>query len=92
MSWPNITLPTAILGTEMHFLGMDYENALFNGDGAFRIETGRCDLARWSLLPPGEEARELLQMIAVACGGVQFLPGLSSGNRKFFLLSYGPSM
>lgn len=81
----------AFHGVDMYFLGMDYENALLNGNGTFRIETGRAGLARWSLLPPGEEAHELLQLIALGCGGVQFLPGLAC-DLSAFLRSANPPL
>ncbi len=60
----------------MYVLAISYENAARNGNGAFRIDAGRAELAKWTLLPAGEKARERIRLIALACGGVPFLSGL----------------
>lgn len=59
----------------MYLLAIGYENAARNGNGAFRIDGG-AGLAKWTLLPAGEESRERIQLIALACGGAPFVSGL----------------
>ncbi len=60
----------------MHLLHLYFENAQENGDGELCLERRTNEVAKWTLLASGQASRELLRMIAIACGGTRLLPHL----------------
>ena len=60
----------------MHLLHLYFENARENGDGELCLERRTNEVAKWTLLASGQASRELLRMIAIACGGTRLLSHL----------------
>jgi hypothetical protein len=67
----------------MYLLSIYYENAKKNDAGKFCFERKRDQIHKWTLLPPGPAGRELLQLMALACGGPGFLARLPSHLDRF---------
>ncbi len=67
----------------MYFLGIYFKNARKNGAGSFRVEKQGCKFRKWTLLPSGRNQRELLQLMALACGGASFIPQLPCKLHEF---------
>jgi hypothetical protein len=57
----------------MYLLGIYFENARKNGDGRFCFKKDREKIRKWTQLPAGRSNQELLQLMAVACAGADFL-------------------
>ena len=67
----------------MYLLGIYFENAGKNGAGSFSIEKRGHKFRKWTLLPSGRNQRELLQLMALACGGASFIPRLPCKLHEF---------
>lgn len=57
---------------------MFFENAKKNGSGKFQAHIDHGKLRKWTILRSGKDSQELLQLIALGCGGVSFVPQLPS--------------
>ena len=57
----------------MYLLGIYFENARKNGDGRYCFKKDRQKIRKWTQLSAGMSNQELLQLMAVACAGVDFL-------------------
>ena len=71
----------------MYLLSMHYENAKKNDVGRFHFERKRGKIPKWTLLPSGPAGRELLQLMALSCGGPGFLAHLPCNLRRFCRIS-----
>ena len=67
----------------MYLLGVYFENAKKNGAGSFSVEKQGRKFRKWTLLPSGLDQRELLQLMALACGGASFIPQLPCKLHRF---------
>jgi len=67
----------------MYLLGLYFENAKKNGAGSFSVEKHGRWLRKWALLSSGRDQRELLQLMALACGGASFIPQLPCKLHEF---------
>ena len=67
----------------MYLLSIHYENAKKNDAGKFCFERKRGKIRKWTLLPSGSAGRELLQLMALACGGPGFLARLPCDLHRF---------
>lgn len=67
----------------MYLLSIDYENAKKNDAGRFCFERKQGKIRKWTLLPSGTAGRELLQLMALACGGPGFLARLPCNLDRF---------
>jgi len=74
----------------MYLLSIQYENAKKNGAGTFRFERKQGGIRKWTLLPSGPTGRELLQLVALACGGPGFLSRLPCELHRFCRISGTP--
>jgi hypothetical protein len=57
----------------MYLLSINYENAKKNHIGKFCFERKQGRICKWTVLPAAVAGRELLQLMALACGGPGFL-------------------
>lgn len=71
----------------MYILSIHYENAKKNDTGKFCFERKRGQIRKWTLLPSGPAGRELLQLMALACGGPGFLTRLPCDLHRFCRIS-----
>ena len=60
----------------MYILGIDFENARWNGNGSFSLPVRNRKVRKWTILPAGRGSREMLRLAALACSGVRFVPRL----------------
>ena len=74
----------------MYLLSIHYENAKKNDAGKFCFEKNRGEIHKWTLLPSGPAGRELLQLMALACGGPGFLARLPCDLDRFCRNSVTP--
>ena len=74
----------------MYLLSLHYENANINDTGAFSFERKQGKIRKWTLLPAGPGRRELLQLMALACGGPGFLTRLPCDLGRFRRSSAAP--
>ena len=74
----------------MYLLGLYFENAKKNGAGSFSVEKQGHKFRKWTLLPSGRDQRELLQLMALACGGASFIPQLPCKLHEFRRLGGPP--
>lgn len=74
----------------MYLLSINYENAKTNDAGKFCFERKRGKICKWTLLPSGPAGRELLQLMALACGGPGFLARLPCDLDRFCRISGTP--
>lgn len=56
----------------MYLLGLHFENARTNGDGAFSFRK-REGIPKWTVIESRRADRELVRLMALACGGVAFV-------------------
>ncbi len=68
----------------MYILGIHFNNGHRSGDGRLLIESRDNRIRKWTRLAIGRNHRELLQLTALACTGVQFLPRLSFDFRSLY--------
>ena len=57
----------------MYLLDTYFENARKNGNGRFCFKRDHKRIRKWTQLPAGRPNQELLQLMALACGGAGFL-------------------
>lgn len=65
----------------MYLLKIYFKNTKKNSTGKLYFKTYRNKIAKWTQLPPSLDGLELLQLIALACGGIHFsnrIPDLKS--------------
>ena len=74
----------------MYLLSIHFENARKNGKGGIRVEKSHGKIRKWTMLPSGPAQRELLQLMALACGGSDFLARLPCTLQRFCRLPDGP--
>lgn len=74
----------------MYLLSIHFENAGKNGEGRFCVEKTHGKIRKWTLLPSGPGQRELLQLMALACGGADFLARLPCKLQRFCRIPAGP--
>ncbi|MCK4728899.1 MAG: hypothetical protein KAT27_08260, partial [Desulfobacterales bacterium] len=74
----------------MYLLSIHFENARKNGEGRFCVEKTHGKIRKWTLLPSGPAQRELLQLMALACGGADFLARLPCELQRFCRLPDSP--
>lgn len=74
----------------MYLLSIHYQNAKKNGTGKFCFERRRGKIRKWTLLPSGPAGREILQLMALACGGPGFLARLPCDLHRFCRISNTP--
>ncbi|MBW1678318.1 MAG: hypothetical protein JRJ79_17425 [Deltaproteobacteria bacterium] len=74
----------------MYLLSIHYENAKKNDAGEFCFETKRGEIRKWTLIPSGPKGRELLQLMALACGGPDFFARLPCDLHRFCRISGTP--
>ena len=67
----------------MYFHGIFFQNARQNDNGRFIIKTFEHKIRKWTVLSASESSRELLQLIALACGGPSFIPRLPVDLAQF---------
>ncbi len=60
----------------MYLLDLHYDNAKANGHGGFSFRT-RQGIPKWTVLGSRRTDRELIRLMALACGGVPFVSRLS---------------
>lgn len=60
----------------MYLLSICFDNAKANGVGELSLIKNKRTLDKWTILPSGAIGRELLQLIAVACGGTNLFSRL----------------
>jgi hypothetical protein len=76
---------------EMVLLHVFCANARQNGNGELCVRLGEGKAARWNLLPSGSKGREMLQLIAMACGGTAVLSHAPFQMPRF-CLDFGRAM
>jgi len=74
----------------MHLVQFYFENAHENGDGELYLERGGDEISKWTLLPAGQSNRELLRLIATACGGTSLFPRLPFAWQSLWQNPYKP--
>lgn len=74
----------------MYLLSIHYENTKKNGTGKFAFSRQRQRLRKWTLLPPGPAGCELLQLMALVCGGPGFVTHLPCDLRSLARISTIP--
>jgi hypothetical protein len=67
----------------MYLLSIHFENAGKNGEGRFCVEKTHGKIRKWAVLSSGPAQRELLQLMALACGGADFLARLPCTLQRF---------
>ena len=67
----------------MYLLECHVDNALRNLSRSLSFETRRGALRKWTLLPPGPAHSELLQVMALSCGGIPFIRHLNHALMGF---------
>ena len=60
----------------MFLLNCFFKNARENGTGELRLRKNDTEIDSWTFLPAGAAGRELLQLIAIVCGGIRVAPRL----------------
>jgi hypothetical protein len=60
----------------MYILDLHFKNACRNDTGRFRFPKYKGKIRKWTLFSSGPSKLELLRFVAIACGGVKFLPKL----------------
>ena len=60
----------------MYILGIDYENARWNGKGRLSLAVRNRKVRKSTILAAGRASREMLRLAALACSGVRFVPRL----------------
>jgi len=67
----------------LYFLSICFDNAKANGVGELRLTKNESTLDKWTILPSGIKGRELLQLIAVACGGANLFSRIYFPTHDF---------
>ena len=66
----------------MYFLHIYFDQARMNGSGEIGVVRNGHSLAKWTLLTSGPSSRELLQLIALACGGTSLFSHLPFSIKR----------
>jgi hypothetical protein len=74
----------------MFLLNLFYENAKFNGSDKFCFAKDHGKIRKWTLLPPGKASQELLRLMAVVCGGTDFVAHLPYKLGDLFRNTFEP--
>ena len=74
----------------MFLLNLFFENAEINRSDKFCFNKDHGKIRKWALLPPGKASQELLRLMAVACGGADFIPHLPYKLEQLFCNPFEP--
>ena len=74
----------------MYLLQLGFKNAAENASGKFTVSKGHRKIRKWTQLQAGNSSRELLQLIALVCGGPSFVSHLPYPLERFCRTSDTP--
>jgi hypothetical protein len=67
----------------MYLTDIHFKNARRNGSGSLSFQAnGARAISKWTFLPDNNAGRELLQLTALSCAGLRFIPKLSFRFQK----------
>jgi len=67
----------------MYLLQLAFKNACENDSGIFTVHRGQREIGKWTRLPAGNAGRELMQLMALTCGGPPFVAHLPCSLGRF---------
>ena len=74
----------------MFLLNLFYKNARINGSEKFCVDKDHDKIRKWTRLPPDKKGQELLRLMAVACGGTDFVSHLPCKLEELFRNPFEP--